>query len=198
MTLKICKTCNKDKDLSEFYKDKKLSDGHTSDCKFCVKIKVADYKARNREKVLEKKRQYNSENRNKQSVWHKEWREKNREYFNEICRKWSENNPDRRAEISSKSAKKYPEKRAKNAAARRARVANAMPKWLTQDQLLQIEAVYSKARQLTIETGIQHEVDHIIPIAGKTACGLHVPWNLQILKISENRKKHNKIVELSQ
>lgn len=41
------------------------------------------------------------------------------------------------------------------------------------------------------------EVDHIIPLQGKTVSGLHVVWNLQYLDIATNRKKANKFVGVS-
>jgi 5-methylcytosine-specific restriction endonuclease McrA len=41
-------------------------------------------------------------------------------------------------------------------------------------------------------TGIQYEVDHIIPLNHELVCGLNIPENLQIITQEENRKKSNK------
>ena len=49
--------------------------------------------------------------------------------------------------------------------------------------------VAPKCCKISCETGLPHEVDHIIPICKG---GLHHPDNLQILTMEENRKKGGK------
>jgi hypothetical protein len=55
------------------------------------------------------------------------------------------------------------------------------PKWVDNQALTKIY----------IDRPVGHEVDHIVPVKGKNVCGLHVPWNLQYLPKSDNRKKYN-------
>ena len=73
----------------------------------------------------------------------------------------------------------------KNGSLRRAAKINRTPKWLSKDQLQEIELIYRNCPE-------GYTVDHIVPLRGKNISGLHVPWNLQYLTKSENSKKSNK------
>jgi len=65
----------------------------------------------------------------------------------------------------------------------------SIPPWANKNAIQQI---YIQARHLTEITGINHEVDHIIPSTHPLVCGLHVETNLQILTESENCSKSNR------
>ena len=67
-------------------------------------------------------------------------------------------------------------------AERYARKSNATPVWADFDAIkdIYLEAEYQ-----------QMHVDHIVPLRGKTVCGLHVHENLQLLTERENCQKRN-------
>ena len=78
---------------------------------------------------------------------------------------------------------------------RRRRFRDATPKWLTDAQKMEIRLKYRLAIELSRATGERHAVDHIIPLHGETVCGLHVPWNLQVLTQKDNPLKYNKLID---
>jgi hypothetical protein len=66
------------------------------------------------------------------------------------------------------------------------------PKWLNKQQRTEIVVWYRRAQLATLFTGTIYHVDHIVPLLGKSVCGLHVPWNLQLLTAFENVSKGNR------
>jgi hypothetical protein len=71
----------------------------------------------------------------------------------------------------------------------------ATPNWLNWFHKAQIEEFYELAAARTMQTGVEHHVDHVVPIKGKKVSGLNVPWNLQVLTAQENMRKHARFVE---
>lgn len=63
-------------------------------------------------------------------------------------------------------------------ARRQRRLKQATPQWA---DMAAIQAVYREAATISESTGIKHHVDHVIPIQGKTVCGLHVHYNLRVI-----------------
>jgi hypothetical protein len=66
-------------------------------------------------------------------------------------------------------------------AASKRKIKGAKPKWL---KWISIIEFYEKCPK-------GYQVDHIIPINHPDVCGLHVPWNMQYLKVRENGLKSN-------
>lgn len=71
----------------------------------------------------------------------------------------------------------------------RASKLRAMPSWADQQKILD---VYARCKKLTQETGIEHQVDHVIPLQVREVCGLHIHQNLQIIYAAANAAKHNR------
>lgn len=64
------------------------------------------------------------------------------------------------------------------------------PEWVDTQQLRLLDR---EARWKTVVTGIDHVLDHIIPITHPLVCGLTVPWNLQVIDRLKNAKNGNKL-----
>lgn len=57
-------------------------------------------------------------------------------------------------------------------------------------------AIYREARALSKSSGQDIQVDHIIPLKGMNVCGLHVPWNLQLVTRYYNCSKNNRLSDI--
>ena len=103
---------------------------------------------------------------------------------NPKCKKdWIKRNPDKRKQASAEYMKRNRPYYASYASLRTRYFEQACPKWVNKEELLKI---YKEASKKGLE------VDNIIPLKHPSVCGLHVPWNLQLLSRSENARKSNK------
>lgn len=117
--------------------------------------------------------------------------ERNREVV--IARAMSRPVEERRAAQAAYKAHNVDLVRA-DTSVRRRRHREATPKWLTKEQRDAMRQMYLTARQLTKLTGERYVVDHKVPLRSDEVCGLHVPWNLQVITQEENLAKSNRLL----
>lgn len=76
---------------------------------------------------------------------------------------------------------------------RRASKMRATPPWLTESHIKEINSIYQFRKEINGMNGNSYHVDHIHPLKGKNFCGLHVPWNLQVISQKDNDAKGSKL-----
>lgn len=64
----------------------------------------------------------------------------------------------------------------------------AWPEWCAEHP--DFKVIYDEAKKRRA-AGEDVHVDHIVPIVSDIVCGLHVPWNLQIMDAKANLSKSN-------
>ena len=154
----------------------------------------------NKEKHAANGKCWRENNRERRSVTDRQRYEVNKEARRASHLKWQAANKDRvrayqlagiegyRAR-SRAWAKRHPDKVFASVRKRQALKLRALPLWADD---LKIASFYAEARKRTIETGVKHHVDHIVPLKGKNVCGLHCEANLQVMIGRENQSKGNK------
>ena len=174
-THKTCTKCGVTKTTGEFYKDARRG-GWRSQCKSCHQSTARNWAMNNPDRAREAERRWKQENPDKARGYTQAYRDRD---------------PERAKAIFSRWLRRYPEKNAARIAKYRVAREQACPPWVDHAE---IAKVYAEAVRLTQETGIPHEVDHVIPLQHRLVCGLHVPWNLRAIPATENQRKSNKLL----
>ena len=191
---KKCSTCKVVKDLSEFGNNSRMRDGHAYTCRSCVSISSKSYRERNKEKLRVRKKLWRLNNIEKERERKKKYLEENREKIYDYNREWRNSNKQKVYEYNLKHRKSNMVYYSYKQSLRYHQKNRATPPWLTDDQKKQIMDIYNLRDECRILTGDEYHVDHIVPIKGENVCGLHVPWNLQILPSDINLSKSNRFI----
>lgn len=64
----------------------------------------------------------------------------------------------------------------------------ARPIWAAPAECMQF---WKLSLAMTAATGIQHSVDHIVPLQHPMVCGLHCPANMRVIPLADNLRKSN-------
>lgn len=221
---RVCKDCRTEKPITEFYRKGNTGRFFTS-CKDCCKARdkanylknrevklvkcaerraekkadikqyMASYYLNNRESVLKRCNEY----RKRDDVMERE-RERQKMYYAARSAEIQDKRrqamtPERRDRFNEYLKQHYSENKAHYQAKvgkRRASKLLATAGWADFDA---IKRIYLMAEKISKETGVKHHVDHVVPLQGKTVCGLHVEYNLQIIPARQNLSKANKHLE---
>lgn len=180
---KVCTECKIEKPLDKYNLAKKGKFGRYAKCKDCRR----NYNIKNKEiRSIKNKKRYQKE---KIKARVRKYKENNKDKVNQNKRKWLQKDREKNPEKYRIKAKKWNDK---NKALKNSYTANrrATKKKATIDLNSNCKIVLKQYYKVAKVTNKQ--VDHIIPLQNDDVCGLHVPWNLQVISKSENIKKSNK------
>lgn len=180
-----------------------------TDNKDAVRRAQSDYAARNAERLNAARKAWVDENRESIRALKSAWAKKNSVSVAASRRKHFEANREslrlRHAEFRAANPEKMrqwrrawlkanPHFRVAEAHARRAKKLNATPPWFGEfDEFVMDEAARLCAERKAA-TGIEWHVDHIIPLRARSASGLHIAGNVQVIPATLNYAKNNKMV----
>lgn len=199
-----------------YFTGKPCKNGHVAErdvagrgCVVCREEYARRYYEQNREKYIERDSRYYAENRIKILARQKAREAANPEEKRSRGRRYRDENPEtvlasrrkhylaNRESVLEAQRKRHsdnPDAARAKVALRRARRLTAAPPWFGElDEFVWREAM-SLARLRGELTGVPWAADHMVPLAARSACGLHVASNCQVIPSDLNGRKANKLI----
>lgn len=208
---KTCICCGESKHVTAFHVHKQMKDGRLNKCAVCVKKAVDQWRLENptaraseHARVREKKGFKTRDqwlvdlkaNAKGKKVTALEWFYRNKESVEAYRKQYAERNKSKisrknKAWSAMKRASKDASFYASKLSAQRKREAaklNAIPCWADNfytKGMYEVAAIFRRV-------GIDMQVDHVVPLQGKTVSGLHWHGNMQLMIGTANSSKHNR------
>ena len=111
---------------------------------------------------------------------------------------WLDYGDEQYKERKRQNARKYSHERSHKRAVRKRRFFEKASRVATSQGVTELRRLRLEAQLLSIDTGVKHEVDHIIPLIHPQVCGLSVPANCQVLTKAQNRRKARRFSQREQ
>lgn len=153
------------------------------------KAKAKRYRDKNYQASLDRNNAWRHANPDKVSARRAKWNAENHWRMKGYSDKWRLANPDKVRIRGQNWRANNPGKVAERGMRRYAQKVNATVSWAN-DWIM--EEIYDLAVRRTSATGVEWQVDHIVPLCSPLVCGLHVEHNLQVITALENRSKGNR------
>lgn len=188
--MKACNKCLTSKSFDQFHKNKRSPDGHDHRCKGCRKTIDSVRYGINKDAITTRNKNYNSLNLEKVKARLAKYSASDAEKLRK--QKYTDENREKVRATKRAYKLRNVDKRRADKAKRRALQLLAMPKWA---DICAIKSIYEEAKALSDLLGETYHVDHIVPLRGRTVCGLHVHFNLQPIRAIDNVRKGNKLLD---
>ena len=168
-----CKPCN------NAYSRRLRSVGHESDEKRAARLLAqAAWRGKNAERLRAYDNARSTTRVRNEKVSSAKWRAENHAQFRAAIAKWKTENKALLALYSS---------------GRRASERSASAAWSdTEYEKFVLQEAYRLSELRSKVVGIPYHVDHIVPLRGKTVCGLHCAANLAVIPARSNMLKGNR------
>ena len=178
--MKTCSRCAINMGIANFSKNKRMKDGYEHYCKVCRKDAA--------KKIRSKNPDYFNIMADKNNTVGSDGLTYRQRYYLKNKGRMLKNSRAYQKENGKRLRAEHKNKRQAYDRAREAAKIHRTPSWLSKDQKQEMVDIYT-LRSVKSSNNEAYHVDHIIPLLGANVCGLHVPWNLQIILSDDNLSK---------